>query len=212
MRSMEPGWISAVAALIASGTAAFVAKRGTKELSRWRTQQRETKRSAVAGEVLVATLRFLTGLGSLVSPLVSRPLSDPDPRDEHKQMREVTAADWADFATFSNDFVKAWELAETYLPENVTALLDKIWKLRTEIRSAQMTFYATPLGKGTEFFKIGWGSAPQTKIDTLRTEARQLLRPIAQMMDGDEEDRANAASKQLEEEKRRQLEAGNARP
>jgi hypothetical protein len=206
---VEPGWISAIAAALAASTASFVAWRGSRELNRWRTQQRETKRAAIAGEVLVATLRFLTGLASTTRVVSTRPMVE-DPNDEHRAFREASEADWTAIVAVSNEFISAWELCETYLPEDVDRLMERVWALRAEIKSNQRTFFAVPLGRGVEFFEGGWGRRPNERIEALRKEARTLLRPIAQM--AETRTGSAVAAQQLREEQDRERLPNARRP
>jgi hypothetical protein len=208
--SFDPSWVSAFAGLIAASTGAFLARRATKELDRWRTQQRETKKAAVAGEVLVASLRFLTAVASTTNLVVRGQLAAHDPNDEHKGMREASEADWNAIADISNEFIKVWELAETYLPEDVAELLEEIWEVRSDLQASQMGFFIMPLGEGTDFFKSGWGRVPREKLDALRVRARNLLRPLAQMADERSKGRQKAQKQLAAEEERKRLAAEKA--
>jgi hypothetical protein len=152
------------------------------EAERARDEKRLTKRAEIAGEVLVSTLRLLTSLNPIVSVFGSAPQDDADdPRDEHAHLRRDTQERWAAAADAWNAFVRSWELAETYLPDAVHQLLERIHDLRGTIRSAQHTYLATPVGGATEYFAQGWGRVPQEKLDAIRAEARALLRPMAQL-------------------------------
>lgn len=96
-------------------------------------------------------------------------------------MRRDAQERWTATGDAWNAFIRAWELAETYLPDAVHQLMERINDLRASIRAAQHTFLVTPLGHGAEFFNEGWGRVPQEKIDGIRAEARTVLRPMAQL-------------------------------
>lgn len=151
------------------------------DAERARDDRRSTKRAEVAGEVLVASLRYLTSLNPVVSVFASASLHTDDSSDEHAHLRRDTEQRWASAGDAWNAFIRAWELAETYLPENVHQLLERINDLRASIKAAQHTYLATPSGHNAEFFQQGWGRVPQEKIDAIRREARALLRPLAQL-------------------------------
>ena len=186
MDATTPPLISAIASTATAVTAVvgfiYAIGKTSKEIERTRNEKRIVKRAEVAGEVMVATLRYLTALDSVVS-IYSNAQKEPDddPRDEHAPMRGVTNKLWISIGDVSNAFIRAWELAETYLPRTVDELLQGIWQLRAEIRAGQHTFFAVPLGQGSEFFKQGWGKMPEAAIKQVREKAHKLLRPIAQL-------------------------------
>lgn len=206
---MEASLISAIASAVSAIAAWLGIARGTREMKRWREQQQLVRRAEVGGEVLVATIRFLDGLHAATSLVISGGSGEEDPSDEHKIARESAQEQWRAIGPISNEFVRDWAHAETYLPETVGDLLKRVWDLRMEIWASQTTFFATPLGRGAEFFNRGWGSGPRKEIDALQGEARKLLRPIAQMSP-DAPSRSEAAAKELASERQRQLPEGKA--
>lgn len=149
----------------------------------WRVEKRDTKRSEVAGEVLLATLQFLDGLSSLTSIFVAREPTPTveDPEDRAGWRAEMTGR-WDTFAPISNRFVDALRLAQTFLPDKVNTLLEQVWQERASIRASQMTYFATPNPAAAEFFRKGWGSAPERCLADLREQCRHILRPIAQLV------------------------------
>ena len=195
--------VSAIASVVSALAAWFGIGRGTKEMARWREQQRTVKHAEVAGETLVATIRFLDGLVAVTSLMIAGAPEGTDPNDEHAVARAVAQERWTSLASVSNEFTRAWAHAETCLPEPVSEFLKRVWELRSEIWAGQATFFAVPLGKGTQFFDRGWGSGPDKKIEALQAEARTVLRHLAQMTDT-KSNQAEAV-KQLADPKQRKL-------
>jgi hypothetical protein len=151
------------------------------DAERSREDRRSTKRAEVAGEVLVSSLRYLTSLNPVVSVFASPSQDTDDPHNEYAHLRRDTQERWASTGDAWNALIRAWELAETYLPDYVHQLLERINDVRATIGAAQHTYLATPRGHNAEFFQEGWGRVPQAKIDAIRSEARALLRPLAQL-------------------------------
>jgi hypothetical protein len=197
-----PAIISAFASALSAAAAAFGNLRASREMKRWRDQRRESKRADVAAEVLVSTLRFLTTLSSLTSTIVTSSGQKDDSGLPVEVARRYDAA-----ASAAGDFIKAWELAETYLPDEVALLLERAWDARAEIMSSQITYFSMPPPHGAEAHKRGFGAVPDQQLDALRAEARRLLRPLAQHADDATSKRAGA-ERQLEDVKRSRLSPG----
>lgn len=173
--------ITAVTALAGLGFAVWKAER---ELNRWRREKRETKHAEVAGEVLVTTLRFLTTLENATSILM--PAQGIDEEDDAFFRAEVGRRG-GKIDAVTDEFIKAWQLAETYLPDQVNKLLARVWDERGTIISSQQVYAGLPQGsRGGQFidmFKDGFGPTAKNRVVTLRTEAREILRPLAQLTD-----------------------------
>lgn len=166
-------------------------------MTRWRDQRREGKLADVAAEVLVSTLRFLTALSSTTSIAVRGVADASEGDDDETRWRKEVAQRWTAIGPISNEFIKAWELAETYLPDEVNELLERVWDERAEILSNQQTYFATPVRHAAEFHKGGFGSVPEKRLKALRVEARKILRPLAQHA-YDETTKRAAAERELE--------------
>lgn len=196
--TVNPAWLSALASAASAIAAAVTSLRTMRELGRWREQKSETKRAEVAGEVLVATLRFLTAVSGTAS------IFGKHGEDDEKQtgFRKEVAERWAATSDISNAFIKAWELAETYLPDAVNDLLGRVWQEKASLAASQMTFFQIvghPMA--AEFFNQGFGSDPEKRLAALRDEARRVLRPLAQLAEYKELPSA-AAARQLDAGKR----------
>jgi hypothetical protein len=185
--------ISAVGALTSVGGLAFTVYRGTQEFNKWKRERHVTKRAEVAAEVLVAALRFLTGLQQIASPWIvgGEPEEQPEPISDRERSKRDTEAfaqiltkRWDQFSSSSNAFVDAWEKAEVFLPEAVIALLEEIWKARASIHSNQnMHVMMGRQGRGDQydFFEKGFGTDTRKSLDELRDRAKTVMRPLAQM-------------------------------
>jgi nucleoside phosphorylase len=149
----------------------------------WRAEKRDTKRAEVAGEALFAALQFLDGLSSVISILVRtrRETDDPNDPDERAAWRAEIEARWGRFATISSRFVEALHLAETYLPDEAHQLLNRVWLEHASIKASHMTYFATPGKAASEFFREGFGPAPEKRLAGLREECQKVLRPIVQL-------------------------------
>lgn len=149
----------------------------------WRAERRDMKRAEVAGEALVASLQFLDGLSSLVSIIRTRSKTTEEAGDIEGRAAWQTEIErrWASFATISNRFVDAFHLAEAYLSDEANGILKRIWEERASIKASQATYFATPGRAADEFFRDGFGTAPERRLAELREECRRILRPIAQL-------------------------------
>jgi hypothetical protein len=189
-----PPFISAVGAITSVGGLAFTVYRGTQEWNKWKRERHVLKRAEVAGEVLVSSLRFLTGLQQIASPWITGegpPDAEPEPtseRDRSKRDAEalghILSNRWEQFSATSTAFVDAWERAEVYLPENVIALLEEVWKARASIHSNQhMHVMMGRQGHADryDFFEAGFGTDIRKSLDDLRNRVKGILRPLAQM-------------------------------
>jgi hypothetical protein len=176
---MVPQWIAALSALFVAG---FGAWKTSAELARWRTERRDVKRAETAGEVLAATLRFLSQLKGNTSQAI-RSVDEPGDTGlaSHERFRLMIDSRWEQFQSTADRFSDAWEKAETYLPSEVNAVLESISDEQRSIWSAQVTCIGLPPVHAAPFFKDGFGSVPQARIAELREEAKRILRPIAQL-------------------------------
>jgi hypothetical protein len=141
----------------------------------------EEKRAQVAAEALVASLRFLDALRGLVNPFYGK--HDPAPREDPDAGAAFFNSRWDRFDHFDKEFRSAWTQAEVYLPENVAEALEKVWKLRGNVRGAQ-SVASTPRGAGpadqiAAYYLEGYGTDPERRIEDLRAEMKVLLRPLA---------------------------------
>jgi len=163
---------------LATLSSADVAKQPLGEA--WRIEKRETKRAEVAADALVAALAFLDGLITIVSIFVMHS-DDPNPTDPRgiEAWRREVEERWAKFAPVSDRFVDTIRLAETYLPDQVNELFNRVWMERATIKAAQSTYFQTP--EANDVFREGFGSRPDGRISSLRDECRRLLRPIVQL-------------------------------
>lgn len=186
---MNPAWLSAMAQAAIALTGAYVA-------INWRTQQRESKRAAVAGEVLVATLRYLFVLDRAASLVI---LGDaPVDADRQAVLRADVSRRIGMVDDVVQDFLEAWRAAETYLPRSVATIIEAIGKEGDALRWSQATFAELPLGHEDpevrrfvrEIYSEGFGSTPRQRIAGFRKEVLQRLRPLAQL--GDDSDAVEA--------------------
>ena len=183
-----------VGAFTSVGGLAFTVYKGTQEWKKWKRERHVLKRAEVAAEVLVTTLRFLSGLQQIASPWITgegRDDQSPPPTSERDRrqrdieaLAKILAQRWESFAPTSNAFVAAWEHAEVFLPAGVMDFLEKIWKARASIKSNQHTHIvqARQGGDNPKFFEGGLGDEVELKLLDLRKEAKEILRPLAQMM------------------------------
>ncbi len=133
---------------------------------------------------MVATLRFLNALKFVVGTVhVGTSESPTDPIQQRVDFGRRVTEQWKSIQEASDEFIRTWELAETYLPDNAHQLLERVWLLRADIRGSQMTYFAVPDTHGVKYFNGGWGGDPERAIDAIRVEARSLLRPLAQLAD-----------------------------
>lgn len=165
---------STLSACAAVGGVLFAAIKGSKELDRWRAQQRHAKRAEVAGQALATTLRYLSTLERATTPAVM------EPKDDHHW--RLTAID-----AVAPDFERAFELALTYLPESANAILEQVSELGRTIRWAHMNLADAPQGHESdltnELRREGYSRKPRTQ--ELREQARSALRPLAQLTGDD---------------------------
>lgn len=178
-----PQWISAIASVASSSialTAVLIGiSKAKKELDRWREEKRDVKRAEIAGEVLVASLRFLSGLETIVSNF--RLQVDEDEATSPYAFEDEVAKRWVRFSETEKKFREAWQLAETYLPDEVSQLLENVSQESNNIWASQKTHFAVPAGSASESFDMGFGSKPKVRLKDLRSKCRQTLRPIAQL-------------------------------
>jgi hypothetical protein len=176
---------SSITAVTALGGFGFAVWKAGRELDRWRREKREVKHAEVAGEVLVTTLRFLTTLENATSILM--PANGID-NDTDVVFRTEVARRCKMIDDVTDEFIKAWQLAETYLPDNINELLVRVWDERGTIVSSQQVYSGLPRGSRegqfADMYKDGFGPTAKNRVVTLRAEARETLRPLAQLTDG----------------------------
>lgn len=154
-----------------------------EEHERERRDKQLTKRAEIAGDALVGALDLLATLHDVTPPVIVA-WEDLDeagmqPFREHlkARVRNVTAS--------VSEFKKAWQRAETYLPEEAVVVLEDIARLANEIRFNQANLIDLPAGYNSpsvqSFFREGLGKVPQDRIAALRARAREILRPLAQL-------------------------------
>jgi hypothetical protein len=143
-------------------------------LSRLRTTAEE-KHAEIAADVLFTGLEYIGVLVHLttMTPLapVQRDLALEAQREEEMNVRWIEAA-----RPYDEKFHKAWRLVESYLPEEVHELFERVWNLKCEIRAEQVSHAG---GGGREAFRAGFGAAPEGRLVELRAEMKSLLRPLA---------------------------------
>lgn len=176
-KSGMPTWIAPVAGVVATITgvvaAAFAIWKTTVELKRWRTE----RPAQVAGEVLVATLRFLSELRGNTTPTI-RPIDEavvPEGVSDAERFHRAVETRWANFRLVSDRFDEAWAKAETHLPDEVSTLLEEVSDAQRSIWAAQVT----SIGSRRSSFDEGFGSGPQKRIEDLRKKVRTVIRPLA---------------------------------
>lgn len=185
--------VSVVGALTSVGGFVFGVIKGSKELDKWRTERSATKRAEVAGEALVATIRFTDGLKQIASPFVvgSAP-AEGEPEAVGERERETQDAEWLGavlterweaFKPFATRFVDAWELAQVYLPDDVSELMREMWKARSAINATQNTYVMMLRQHHHEpkLYEGALGLHLEKELDELCERARKLLRPLAQL-------------------------------
>jgi hypothetical protein len=143
----------------------------------------QQKRAEIAAEVLVTLLRMLDALHDVTSLVAFVHEEDPPGGSpvREKAMSDVIAQA-ATLGPYDTEFRKAWLLAETLLPDEVTELFDRTNRLKGDILVAQ---YAHAKYAGTDYavavFGSGYGAEPRKRIAELRDNAKAILRPIAQL-------------------------------
>lgn len=165
-----------------------------KQLRQWRDERRSTKRAEVAGEGLVAIIRFTTELSGIRSPFFFSNDAGQEHDDSERLRREreadslekMLAERWQAFAATSNQFMEAWEKAQVYLAPDVVALFDAVWKIRAETRAAQRT-YLLMMRQGDKSDDV-WNRAftgvekgLDQDLEKARDDAMRLLRPVAHL-------------------------------
>lgn len=153
----------------------------------------EEKRAQVAGEGLVAILRYLRALEATAD--VAMWAAPAEAADDSKVSVEHTMR-WQLLEPVEEEFRRGWIGVETFLPDDCTEVMEAIWKERNAIRANQMTWlavYRQP-GGGVTFFERGFGSVPTKAIVALRTLAKAVFRPIAQLKSLDAYEETNAVS------------------
>jgi hypothetical protein len=139
----------------------------------------EEKRAAVAAEILISSLQFLDFLRSVTKPTWVGPAES----GQDGFIKEINSR-WQAAHEIQLAFSKAWTLSETYLPPEVGDLMERIWKMRTEIHVSQsMHFDMAAQGgpRDMQFWERGFGESVRSNVSVLRDEAKGLLRPIAQL-------------------------------
>jgi hypothetical protein len=79
--------------------------------------------------------------------------------------------------------VSAMERAETYLPQEASDVLTRLWNERAGILAAQKTYFVTPASSSgnfyrSQFFSDGFGSEPEKRLKVVREDVRRVLRRI----------------------------------
>ena len=153
----------------------------------------EEKRAQVAGEGLVAILRYLRALEATADVVMWAAPSDAP--DDHKATVEHTMR-WQLLEPVEGEFRRGWIGVETFLPDSCTEIMEAVWKERNEIRANQMTWLAVSgqAGVNPSFFERGFGSVPRKAIEELRARSKTIFRPIAQLKSLDKDDALTAAS------------------
>jgi hypothetical protein len=149
----------------------------------------EEKRAQVAGEVLVACLKFLDALESAVTLAA---IGDAPPGAPAEVQIERTVAARRDIVEAeAKQFAAAWILAETHLPDAVTSQVEQIWKQWLEIHAVQMTWLAS-LGTpdSTQYYLRAIGPHPERNLAATRTATKDCLRRLVMTAEMDAPSRA----------------------
>lgn len=149
--------------------------------------QADEKRAAAAADALLASLELLDGMEAAAS--VSRIMCDPErqPDEEaREQMRRTVEARWTWLQKYDDQFDRAYQLAQVYLPDTVCDALERVRKLKWSSHVGRLT-HAELIGQGQahrpdaeKFFDGGYGKGATQQITALRAELKTLLRPVAQ--------------------------------
>lgn len=185
--------VSIVGAVLSTATFGYGVWKGSRELNKWRVERAGLKRAEVAGETLVAIIQFTGALKVIRSPFFMRSeesfehaeaVDEYEKRErEAKRLSEDLSARWNGFEPISNRFVNAWEQAQVYLPESVSQLMDRVWKLRSRIRASQDTHVRMMRQSHfeQEIYDDAFGAKHDKTLDGMLDEAKDLLRPLAQL-------------------------------
>jgi hypothetical protein len=155
-------------------------------------QLAEERRSQVAGETLVATFRYVRALEATAESVLWAIPADT-PKEARGKVEHTLR--WQLLDPVEEEFRRAWISAETYLPDLAMDVLEAIWEERNEIRANQLT-HISMLGqdfRDSTFLKRGFGPVPKKNLVELRTRAKKVLRPIAQLKRVRDEPEASAA-------------------
>jgi hypothetical protein len=168
-----------------------------RQLRLWREEKRDTKRAEVAGEALVAIVRFTTELKSIRSPF-SFSTDEPAPpvaeterqkfRRDEVGLRAMLEERWKAFAATANQFVDAWEKAQVYLKPEAVAVFDSLWKAKAGVWAGQHTsllMMRQGSAPSESIWERGFGDEIDQELEQLRSEALLKLGPVARLSDGE---------------------------
>lgn len=154
------------------------------EAQHWRAEKRDTKRAEVPGELAGAIQRFVIAMDTIANKeLLNRP-PDREPPHFRRSMAEAEYTDrWnAAVATF-NAFIDAWNLANVYLPSEVSELCAEFWSFKASVQVNQRSWLATMGQPDSDppTFSGGVGQKVHDRAAELNEKALALLRPLAQL-------------------------------
>ncbi len=171
-------------------TIAFEREKFQAESHRWREEKRDAKRAEVAADVLLRIQKFLMAMDTIGSAQSTRvdDESNTGPavvgeRARNDATRKRFAGRWEGAQATFDSFSDAWDLSNVYLPSEVSALCDELWKFRAHVWANQGSWLAH-LGQhmvGDRAFAEGVGSKVHDRADELRKRALAMLRPHAQL-------------------------------
>lgn len=163
------------------------------EADRWRSEKRDTKRAEIAGELAGTIQRFVIAMDTIADIQIRETLPNirmPDgtnlrdsPEAERKLAAATYAKRWNDAAPTFNAFIDAWNLANVYLPSEISALCSELWSFKASVQANQQTWLATMGQRGADpsFWSNGVGSKVHKRGAELNEKALALLRPLAQL-------------------------------
>lgn len=169
---------------------AFEREKFQAESQRWREEKRDAKRAEVAAHVLLTIQKFLMAMDSIGSAWSTGTdhESKVGPTAEGERVRNDATRKrftdrWKGAQPTFDSFNEAWDLSNVYLPSEVSALCDELWKFRAHVWANQASWLAH-LGQymvGDRAFAEGVGKKVHDRADELRKRALAMLRPHAQL-------------------------------
>lgn len=161
-------------------------------LSTWRNQKVDEKKSEVAGRTLTAALRLHQAILFLTSPQIDSP---DDPVEEaglmkrsYKIRRDYRTRLQATAGDLENYFV-AMNEAEVYLPDEINESLEKLWmewvsvKVDIMIHAAGLDSGGRPDQTQRDAYQNVYGTSGKEKRKAIIDELKAQLKPIARLSD-----------------------------
>ncbi len=176
-------FLSGIATCLAVGVAWL-------QIKGWKQQQVVTRRAEVAGRALTAVLRLGQALQLLTSLRVDSPtdpVEEAGPQKKTYQLRRDQAARIRATEPDLNNYFAAMNEAEVYLPDEVNLKLETLWKLWVSTK-VDISMHALVLDSGgaksaedKRYFDESFGEAGRLKRESVISEIKKSLKPIAQM-------------------------------